>query len=141
MCPEPAPEVRIPGEGEPLDVLFDRALRGDAESLDVFFTLLKTRYGRLIFRRLKRARGASHTAVVKPCLGNMRSPCCLGPMPQSGQAGMSVAYTRAGPRSTQSSGFYQTAHSQPRWLGPSSFRCWTECWGAGSTTTRAPNGR
>ncbi len=65
MRSEPAREVLVPGESEPLEALLDRAIRGDAESLDVFFTLLKTRYGSLVFTRLGRQRHGAHTATLE----------------------------------------------------------------------------
>lgn len=48
-----------------LDETFESALRGDAKALEMLLTLLKTRYGNLIFRKLRVHRGRSHTATME----------------------------------------------------------------------------
>jgi RNA polymerase sigma factor (sigma-70 family) len=61
---EPEPK---PGAEETVDVLneaFEAAIRGDGAALSVLLSLLKTRYGQLIFKRLRYHRRGAHTATL-----------------------------------------------------------------------------
>jgi RNA polymerase sigma factor (sigma-70 family) len=62
MNPQPTP-----GPQQTADVLgdaFEAAIRGDAAALSVLLSLLKTRYGQLIFKRLRYHRRGAHTATL-----------------------------------------------------------------------------
>lgn len=48
-----------------LEETFESALRGDARALEVLLTLIKSRYGNLILKRLRHHRGRSHTATIE----------------------------------------------------------------------------
>jgi DNA-directed RNA polymerase specialized sigma24 family protein len=58
--PKPAPEAT----GDVLNEAFDAALRGDVAALSMLLSLLKTRYGKLIFKRLRHHRRGAHTATL-----------------------------------------------------------------------------
>ena len=56
-----------PGPQQTVDVLgdaFEAAIRGDSAALSVLLSLLKTRYGQLIFKRLRSHRRGAHTATL-----------------------------------------------------------------------------
>ena len=48
-----------------LDELVDRAVSGEAQALDAFFALLQSRYGKLVYRRLRGHRGFSRTGTLE----------------------------------------------------------------------------
>jgi DNA-directed RNA polymerase specialized sigma24 family protein len=61
LLPNPGPDQTT----EVLNEAFEGALRGDSESLSALLSLLKTRYGNLIFARLRSHRGSAHTATME----------------------------------------------------------------------------
>jgi DNA-directed RNA polymerase specialized sigma24 family protein len=58
--PEPHPNQTT----DLLKQAFEAALRGDPEALEVLLTILKTRYGKRIFKALRHHRGYAHTATI-----------------------------------------------------------------------------
>src|SRR4029077_18800224 len=48
-----------------LNETFEAALRGESYALQVLLSILKTRYGNLIFARLRRHRGPAHTSTME----------------------------------------------------------------------------
>jgi DNA-directed RNA polymerase specialized sigma24 family protein len=58
--PEPHPNQ----SADLLNQAFEAALRGDPEALEVLLTILKTRYGKGIFKALRHHRGYAHTATI-----------------------------------------------------------------------------
>lgn len=64
----PLPWVPGAGQSTLIQEFVDRAFSGDVAALDVFFTLLKTRYGLLVLKRLRRHRGFSRTGTVEDIL-------------------------------------------------------------------------
>lgn len=59
------PESRSDGDAELLDQAFENTLRGDPEALGALLSLIKTKYGQSILKRLKRHRGFANTATVE----------------------------------------------------------------------------
>ena len=66
MTPETASRPSLPqAELALLDELVERAVAGDAQALEVFFTVLQSRYGKLVHRRLRGHRGITRTATLE----------------------------------------------------------------------------